>query len=275
MVSILILTLNEEQNLPACLASVEWSDDVVVFDSFSADRTAEIAQQSGARVVQRKFDNWAAHQNWANENIGFKNRWVFYLDADERMTRELKEEILAISGAEDLKPVAYYCGRKNYFCGRWIRHAYPPSMIMRFFVPSQVRFERLVNPTPVIAGEHGYLENMFLHYNFSKGLTEWFDKHNKYSLLEAKEGVQVLLTRGRGWRDLFSHDPFARRKALKRLSFCFPCRPMLRFVYSYFLKLGCLDGVAGFRYCCMLSIYEYMIDLKIMELRRLAKEQPV
>ena len=275
MISILILTLNEENNLPACLASVSWSDDVVVLDSFSADRTVEIAQKAGAKVIQRRFDNWAAHQNWANENIPFKNKWVFYLDADERMTPELREEVLAIAGSEREERTAFYCGRKNYFMGKWIRHAYPPSMIMRFFVPKCVRFERLVNPTPVVQGAHGYLKNMFLHYNFSRGLTEWFDKHNKYSLMEAQEAMKVIRESGFGLGDLFAADAFVRRKTLKRLSYFFPCRPLLRFIYGYFLKLGFLDGVLGFRYCCMVSVYEFMIDLKIIELRMRDKGLPI
>ena len=123
MVSVLILTYNEEQNIATCVQSVRWCDDVVVFDSFSTDRTVEIAKSFDARVIQRKFDNWAAHQNWANENIAFKHQWVFYLDADERMTDELRIEIQAIAGCSNEERVAFYCGRRNYFCGRWIKHA--------------------------------------------------------------------------------------------------------------------------------------------------------
>ena len=173
-ISILILTLNEEINLPDCLASVAWSDDIVVFDSHSIDRTVEIAKTAGARVVQRRFDNWSAHQNYALEHIPFKHPWVFYLDADERMTFELKAEILTIADDPSPAKVAYYCGRKNFFMGRWIKHAMPPGLIMRFFQPPHIRFERLVNPTPVIDGEHGYLQNCFEHYNFSKGIGEWY-----------------------------------------------------------------------------------------------------
>lgn len=132
-VSILILTLNEEGNLPDCLQSVNWSDDIVVLDSFSSDGTVKTAEEIGVRVVQRKFDNWAAHQNWAMRNIPFKHEWVFYLDADERMTSELKEEVLAIARNPQEPHVAYYCGRRNFFLGRWIRHAMPPGNIMRFF----------------------------------------------------------------------------------------------------------------------------------------------
>lgn len=81
-VSILVLTLNEETNLPDCLSSVQWSDDIIVLDSYSSDSTVDLAKAAGATIVQRPFDNWAAHQNWALDNIPFKHDWVFYIDAD-------------------------------------------------------------------------------------------------------------------------------------------------------------------------------------------------
>jgi glycosyltransferase involved in cell wall biosynthesis len=268
MVSILILTLNEEQNLPACLDSVAWSDDVTVLDSLSTDRTTEIARERGARVVQRRFDNWSAHQNWAMENIEFRHRWVFYLDADERMTPELADEVRRIAADPKETRVAFFCPRKNFFMGRWIRHAMPPGMVMRFFKPPKIRFERLVNPTPVLAGPHGYLEGYLLHYNFSKGLTEWFDKHNKYSLFEAMEGRKLLRENLGTKPSLLSRDGALRRQALKNLSFRLPLRPFLKFGYMYFLERGILDGKAGLTYCTLQAIYEYMIVVKMRELDR-------
>ena len=213
-ISIFILTLNEEQNIQACLDSVSWCEDVVVLDSFSSDRTVEIARAAGASVSQRKLDNWAAHQNWAMENLTFKHEWVFYLDADERMTPELRAETEAIAQSPDERRVAFYVGRKNFLMGKWIKHSMPPGLIMRFFKPAKIRFERLVNPTPVIDGEHGYLTNHFLHYNFSKGLTEWFDKHNSYSLLEAQESLKSLSAGSFNWRGLFAKNPATRRRTL-------------------------------------------------------------
>lgn len=273
-VSILVLTLNEASNISTCLESVSLFDDVVVLDSHSSDATCQIARSRGAKVVQRRFDNWAAHQNWAMENITFQNDWVFYLDADERMTPELQAEILAISKDRSRREVAYYCGRRNYFMGKWIRHAMPPGMIMRFFRPECVRFERLVNPVPVIDGTHGYLSEMFDHYNFSKGLTEWFDKHNRYSLFEAMEGMKILDRVRPGVSDLLSRDRFRRRKALKDLSFRIPLRPAVKFLWMYVLKLGFLDGRAGFTYCRLQAIYEYMIVVKMQELARIQRGLP-
>lgn len=106
MISVLILTKNEEQDLPGCLDSVSWCDDIHVFDSYSSDNTIEIARKASARVTQRQFDNWAAHQNWALANIPFKYNWVFYLDADERVSPGLKEALLKFD--TDTKETAAY-----------------------------------------------------------------------------------------------------------------------------------------------------------------------
>lgn len=274
-VSILILTLNEEMNVPDCLQSVRWSDDIVVLDSFSSDRTVEVAEARGARVVQRKFDNWSAHQNWALEHISFKYPWVFYIDADERMTPALADEIRAIAEDPRRSEVAFYCGRRNMFMGKWIKHAMPPGSIMRFFKPSSIRFERLVNPTPVINGPHGYLRGQLLHYNFSKGLTEWLDKHNKYSLMEAMQGLKERASSSPDAGSVFSRDSAVRRKALKALSFRMPLRPLLKFVYLYVVNRGFLDGRAGLTYCVLQSIYEYMIVIKMQEIQRREKGLPI
>jgi glycosyltransferase involved in cell wall biosynthesis len=274
-VSILLLTLNEEQNLPACLDSVKWADDVVVLDSFSSDKTVEIAKATGARVIQRKFDNWSAHQNWAMENIKFKHPWVFYLDADERMTEELRQEIDAIAADNGEVRVAFYCSRKNFFMGQWLKHSFRTEAIMRFFRPDKVRFERLVNPTPVVRGAHGHLRSSLLHYNFSKGLTEWIAKHNQYALFEAMEGMKIVRGEAGPSPSLLSRDKALRRKALKTLSFHFPCRPTLRFLYMYVLRLGFLDGWAGLVYCRLMAMYEYIIVLDMEELKRRERGEPV
>mgnify|MGYP002737529775 CR=1 FL=1 len=266
MISILILTLNEEANIKACIESVSWSDDIMVLDSGSTDATAEIARRAGACVVTRPFDNWASHQNWAVSNISFRHKWVFYLDADERMTPELAQEIQNIAENPREHRRGFYCGRINYFMGRPITRCYPPVPILRFFQPAHVRYERLVNPVAFVDGETGSLAGRFLHYNFSKGLTEWFDKHNRYSLSEAIEAVRALETRDRS-TSILSTDKALRRVAIKNASLKLPLRPAIKFLYLYVLRLGLLDGRPGFKYCILQSIYEYLIDLKILEIR--------
>ena len=270
-ISILILTLNEEVNLPTCLESVKWSDDIVVLDSYSSDRTCYIAKDAGARVIQRRFDDWSSHYNWAMENVQFKNQWVFYLDADERMTESVRDEVELIAKDSAQSKVAYYCGRKNYFMGKWIKHAMPPGRIMRFFRPPYVRFQRLVNPVPIISGTYGVLSNCIEHYTFNKGLAEWLQKHNAYSSFEALEGRKLQHDRNYSFLDLCSLDALVRRRALKRHAVLLPFRAIAKFIYLYVFNLGFLDGRPGFRYCVLQSLYEYMIVLKIDELDR--KEQ--
>lgn len=266
MISILILTLNEEANIKACIDSVSWSDDIVVLDSGSKDATAEIARNAGARIVTRPFDNWASHQNWAVANIIFRHNWVFYLDADERMTPELAAEIQAIAFDSGESRKGFYCGRINYFMGRPITRCYPPVPILRFFQPAHIRYERLVNPIARVEGPTGHLAHRFIHYNFSKGLTEWFEKHNRYAKSEAIEAIRALETSDPSV-SIFSSDKALRRVAVKNASLKMPMRPVLKFLYLYVVRLGLLDGRPGLSYCILQSIYEYMIDLKIREIR--------
>src|SRR5690606_16765353 len=173
-----------------------------------------------------------------------KHRWVFYLDADERMTPELKREIESIAARwesgewnRDNAPVAYYCGRKNIFRGRWLKHAMPPGNIMRFFQPPHIRFARDANPVPMVDGKIGYLKEHFIHYNFSKGIREWIERHNRYSTYEAKETMLALSNNPVKLSNLFSSDRNTRRLELKNLSFRMPMRPLLKFVYMYVVGL--------------------------------------
>ena len=272
-ISIFIQTLNEAENLPGLLESVSWSDDIVVLDSFSTDNTEEVARAAGCRWFERKYDGRGTHQNWAMENIDFKYKWVFYLDADERMTPELRTEIETIANDPEEKCVAFYCGRKNFFQDQWLKHSMPPGYIMRFFQPPKIRFERLANPIPVIDGDSGYLKEHFLHYNFSKGLTEWFTRHNKYSTYEAIETVKSLDAGDFRLSQLFSNDPMMRRFALKQLSFRMPMRPFFKFIYMYVLNRGFLDGRAGYAYCMMQAFFEFQICLKVKEIKQERNEK--
>ena len=276
MISVLILTKDEEANITRCLGSVIWSDDIVVFDSYSTDKTVKIAEAAGARIVQRKFDNWSSHQNWAMENIQFKYDWVFYIDADECITPDLRDEIIQVAANSEEKCVAFYVPRKNYFMGRWLRFAMRSVPVMRFFKPVKIRFERLVNPTPVIDGNYGHLQNYLLHFNFSKGITEWREKHIRYAIFEAAETLKSLRSGKIDWAGVLAFgDPVRRRRALKVLSFRLPGRPLLRFIYMYLIRLGFLDGWPGLRYCRLLAWYESMIVQKIKELRRQARTRPL
>ncbi len=281
MISVLVLTRNEEQDLPGCLASVAWSDDVWVLDSLSTDGTRAVAEAAGAEVVERAFDNWAAHQNWALDNVRFRYPWVFYLDADERVSPELAASLRGAvteaadrAGAEDelagAAPVAFEVQRRDFLRGTWLRHVQMSAFYVRLFRPESIRYERLVNPVTKVRGRTGRLHGTLEHYPFSKGVGLWIARHNDYS---AKEAQQALANRtGESAPSLraalFGSDLSTRRKQQKLLFYRLPGRPLLKFLVLYVGKRGFMDGRAGLEYSLLQSIYEYFIVLKTRELER-------
>lgn len=269
MYSVLILTLNEERDLPRCLASVSHCDDVVVLDSGSTDRTAEIARAAGACVFVRRFDNFAGQRNYAQREIPFRHRWVFHLDADEQMTPELAAECAAASARTDVD--GFYVAPKMMFQGRWIPHCTD-------FPAYQARFVRAPEFTFIEVG-HGqreapamrldHLKASYLHDLSSGGEEEWLARHRRYARAEAG---QFLQSGGSvPFSDLWSRQRLLRRRALKHFSFSLPGRPLLRFIYQYVLRGGCLDGRPGLRYCQLLARYEGFTVEEIRRLRAAAK----
>jgi len=266
-VSVLIMTKNEQQDLPGCLESVRWCDDIHVYDSFSSDKTVEIARAAGAIVTQRHFDNWAAHQNSSLRDLPFRHPWVFNLDADERMTPELVHNVQQIVKSPG-EFVAFRIQRRDFFMGRWLKHVTPSPYNLRLFRPEKMRYERLVNPVSIPDGPVGSVSGYFDHFPFTKGMSHWLARHNSYSTLEAQ---QILDNRLRGERlqplkAFTTKDFHQRRFHQKQLFYRLPARPLIKFVLLYFLKCGFLDGRAGFTYSVLQSIYEYIIVLKSREL---------
>ncbi len=274
-VSILILTKNEQEHLPKLLETLTGFDDVVLFDSGSTDDTVQIAEAWGCRVVTRPFDDWASHQNWAMEHIDFKHRWVFYLDADERMTAELREEIAGIAALGDPPFEAYFAARKNFLFGTWLKRSMAGGYVMRFFQPATMRFERMMSVQPAIDGPMGYLKSQFPHYHFSRGFRQWFEKHAMYAGLEAAEWIKAVEGAPNDWKGLVGLDAVRRQQALKRLSYDLPFRPLLKFGHMYVVKRGFLDGRAGWHACLLMAVYEYMIGLQVRERRRRARGESI
>ena len=278
MISVLILTKNEEQDLPGCLASVAWSDDIWVLDSHSIDGTHAIAHAAGAQVVERTFDNWAAHQNWALANLSFRHPWVFYLDADERVSSELAQSLReAVTEAADRNgeanelplptPVAYEVQRRDYLHNTWLQHVQMSSFYIRLFLPGRIRYERLVNPVTVVDGHLSRLTGTLEHYPFSKGIGWWLARHNDYSTKEAQQAIGDRGFAKLNLREAFLGKDFARRRKQQKLLFYrLPGRPLLKFLTLYVAKRGFLDGRAGLEYSILQSIYEYLIVLKTREL---------
>ncbi len=269
MISVIVLTRNEERDLPGCLEAVSWSDDVHVYDSLSTDRTLEVAAAHHATITQRRFDDWSTHQNWGLRHIPFRHPWVLYVDADERVTPGLRDGLLA-AAADPNDRMAFRIERHDYFMGRWLRHVQATSSYIRLFRPAHVHYERLVNPITLVDGPIGSIAGHLDHYPFSKGLDNWFERHNGYSRMEAQ---QILADRATGrsfsvGKALFSADPQERRHHQKELFNRLPFRPTLQFLLLYVAKGGFLDGQAGYTYARMRSIYEAMIGMKLADLKR-------
>jgi glycosyltransferase involved in cell wall biosynthesis len=266
-VSVLILTKNEEQDLPGCLRSVAWSDDIHVYDSVSSDRTVRIAHEAGATVTQRPFDNWSSHQNWGLRNIPFRHPWVFYIDADERMTPELVQSVRAAADAPGDR-VAFRVHRRDFFLGTWLRHAQASPWYMRLFRPERMRYERLVNPVSIADGPVAELDGSLNHYPFSKGIDHWIARHNSYSRFEAQQIIENR-AQGRAFsfaKALSAGDFHERRFHQKELFYRLPLRPLIKFVLLYVGKRGFLDGRAGLAYAVLQAIYEYFIVMKVREI---------
>jgi len=274
-VSVLILTLNEEANLGECLDSCSWSDDIVVFDSHSTDRTREIALAKGARFLERRFDNYAAQRNAALSTVAYTHPWVLMVDADERVPADLAVEISAAVRDVGAEVVMFRMRRKDFFLGKWLKRSSGyPTWFGRLVLPGRVRVEREYNEEYIADGEVLHLKAHLHHLPFNKGIDYWYERHNRYSRMEAKLTVKMRGT-PISWFKLFGADPIERRRSLKQIAYRMPMRPMLVFLFLYIVRLGILDGRAGFYFSRMRAAYEAMIDLKVMELERREQGSPI
>lgn len=267
-ISVVIFTRNEERDLPACLESVAWSDDIHVLDSFSTDQTVEIAGRFGARVRQRKFDNFASQKNAALRELHFRNRWVLLLDADERLPTPLVAEMKRFVAIAPDAVSAARLRRRDFFMGAWLKHAQISPFYIRLVRPEKAVYEREVNEVMKIDGEIRDLHEPFDHFPFSKGITHWVEKHNTYSTMEARLAVASQGT-GRDYslaQAIFSRDFNHRRYHQKGLFLKLPFRPLLKFAYMMGIRRAFLDGRAGVVYAFLQSFYEYLIVLKTREL---------
>jgi glycosyltransferase involved in cell wall biosynthesis len=267
-ISVLILTKNEQHDLPAALASVAWSDDVHVFDSHSTDATAEIARAAGAHVSARVFDDYATHRNAALA-LEFKHPWVFLLDADERPTVELSAEMQRVVGEAPANTAGFRLRRRDFFFGTWLKHAQISPYYIRLVRTGRARYTRAINEVLEVDGPVAELVHPLDHYPFSKGIAHWIAKHNTYSTMEAE-----LIFREQGLANpslrtaLRDPDFHTRRLHQKALFYRLPGRPIVKWCYMMFVRGAVLDGAAGVAYATLQSIYEYMIVLKTRELRR-------
>lgn len=267
-VSVMIFTLNEELNIEHCLDSLKWCDDVVVIDSFSADRTLDICLARGLRIVQHAFEGFGTQRNWALDEVDLKHEWVLILDADERVPASLAYEINALARTAPESVGAYRVRRRFYLWGRWLRFSsLYPTWVVRFIRIGRVRYlNKGHSETQEVDGMVGVLRGYLIDENH-KPLAAWFERQGRYARQEAEfevaqEGVDHL------FKNLLVSDPMLRRAALKRLASKLPFRGFLYFAYCYCFRLGFLDGKDGFEFCRMKAIYQSMIAAHKHELRK-------
>lgn len=246
-----ILTLNEERHIAACIDSLQWCDAVVVWDSGSADRTCEIALDKGALVVRHPmphFRSYGSQRQAAMDTIAA--RWVFFVDADERATPELAQEVCAvIAGQPDV--VGWWVPRHNYIFGKVMLHTgWYPDFQMRLLRPDRARWdpEREVHELAILDGAQGYLQNVLLHYNYDS-LRQFIDKQERY----VKPDAETLFKRGE------------RPKLWSPISM-----PLRHFAWRFFQLEGYRDGLHGFWLSLLMGYYE---GKKYVRLARLWRQQ--
>lgn len=243
-ISVTVITLNEENEIGECLESVAWADEIVVVDSGSSDRTIEIAKKFTDKVVYHEWPGYAAQKNWAVDLA--THRWILSLDADERVSRELREEIerLLLSSA----PFAgYRIPRKNFFLGRWIRHGgWHPDYVLRLFRRDSGRFAaRKVHESVAVQGEIGMLQSPLEHYTY-RSMADYYQRMDRYSTLAAEEMFE---------------------KGMSANVIDLLLRPSATFLKMFLLRQGFRDGMDGFLLSRLYSIYTFSKYAKLYKMR--------
>ncbi len=265
-ISVLVLTKNEQQDLPGCLTSVAWSDDIHVLDSESTDSTVSIAEDFGAHVTVRPFDGYASQRNFGLQ-LPFKHPWILILDADERIPAALVTVMRDFVRSAPPNVAAARFRRRDIWWGRWLKHAQISPFFVRLVHAGQAHYEREINEVLVVDGDICDLSQPFDHYPFSKGLDHWISKHNVYSHMEAEVIAKGGLLKPT-WRiALFCKDFNVRRRHQKAIFYRMPGRPLIKFVYMLVVRRAFFDGWPGIRYAILQAIYEYFIVLKTKEIQ--------
>jgi len=277
-VTVVILTYNEEVNLARAVNSVQnWAQSILVVDANSTDETVSLARDMGCEVVRHAFEDYGSQRNFALDYLADRSPgWVLFLDADERVSEELRTEITKRLEQEPSID-GFYVRRRFIWMGRWIRWGYYQAWILRLFRYGKGRCEeRSVNEHIVVTGKVDYLKKDLLHENH-KGVDAWIEKHNQYARLEADEllrrtepksgQLSMRLTGSQAERKRWLREQFWNR--LPPL-----LRPVLYFFYRYVLRGGFLDGAAGFSYHALQAFwYPLLVDLKYLELKRKGENQ--
>jgi glycosyltransferase involved in cell wall biosynthesis len=265
-VLIIVLTKDEEQNLPQLAESVPWCDDIHVVDSLSSDGTLAIADSLGMRTLSHPFHGFGAQRNWALTNCALKHPWALFLDADERSTPTFAAALDETIRSAPECVAGYYCCWKMIVEEVWLKRCDGfPKWQFRLMRTGRARFADFGHGQKEadVQGEIRFLREPYEHRPLTKGWAEWLDRHNRYSTKEARERVDLAVN----VTEIFSLCAPVRNRALKAIVGRLPGWPLQRFLYPYIVRLGFLEGRAGLAYCLNLAYYEYLIQLKSREIR--------
>lgn len=276
-VTVIILTKNEEKNLPDCLKSIEgFAKRILIIDSGSEDKTVELAQKMGAEVMIHSFENYARQFNWALDHGNIDTKWTFRLDADERLTIELCEELEQLTRVHENDDVnGIVMEAWLYFMGRKIKYGCPNKRKLMLFKTGIGRIEdrKMDEHTVLKYGVSVCAKNRFIHYDF-KDMTHWIHKMNWYATREMQDYFEYVEGKTQDIKE--DDDTIAlTRKRKFGIYYKFPMfiRAWFLFVYNYVFKLGFLDGKEGFVYHYMYHRwYRTLVDSKILEQLKYPKE---
>jgi glycosyltransferase involved in cell wall biosynthesis len=283
--SVIILTYNEQDNLPACLASIRQLDaEVFIVDSGSTDATVQIARKAGCPVIEHPFENYARQRNWSFDNLPVRTPWTLCLDADERLTAELVEEIKETLMQPEHKYDGYMLRKRTIFMGRWIKHGGQyPSYHLRLFRSGRGRCEdRLYDQHFIVAGRVGALRKDYIDV-ITNDLSTFTLRHNRWADLEAKEiltsmssaaqassAAQDAVVIARLSGTAIERKRFLRARVYQRSPLLL--RPFLFWIYGYIIRLGFLDGVEGLIFHTLQRFwFRFLVDAKIWEIKRAAR----
>lgn len=269
ILTIVILTYNESIHIARAIQNVSgWADHIIVLDSYSQDDTVEIAKKLGAEVIFRKFDDYKNQRQYVIDYCKNITEWMLFLDADEYLLDELKQEIKETLSVQT-NIVGYYIARRAIFMGKWLKYGgYYPIYLMRLFKPETARYNEIVNEHVVLDGLVGKLRNNFVDHNL-KGIDFWVEKHNKYATLEAEELWRAKKMKQKSTRLDFSIQVERKKWVRENIWNNLPCllRALLYFNYRYFLRLGFLDGKQGFIYHAMKAGFLwFLVGVKYIEM---------
>ncbi len=278
-ISVIILTHNEEKNIEECLKSIcGWVNEFFIVDSYSTDKTLELTKKYTNKIYQHIFENYGKQRNWAQENLPIKNEWVLHIDADERATHELAEEIKNILKDVSNNANGFLIKKRTFFMGRWIKHGgHYPVYHLRFFRKKKGRCEdRKYDNHFICKGKISRLNNDILEEN-NNDISEWIYRHNQWSSAEVEELLYVSKEKTNKVKTKYFGTPIERRRWMRNKVYNnFPLfiRAFLYFFYRYFLKLGFLDGKEGLIFHFMQGFwYKFLVDAKLYEIQKKMKHE--